>query len=167
MKKSESCSCACGRIATSSVTHKNTNKIQNVLIRRPPICFIFPGLVMIICNQGDWCILNWSTFTLTSQCHYLGQKKTGLIMLLVNYYICQHIISLCLFYIEAKRKLLIKYFQYKWETVCFWHHMTIWHMNFGQFWDNQVGKYSTLFLETVCFGLQGAWRRRYIFMPTR
>lgn len=78
-------------------------------------------------------------------------KCSGLIMLLVNYYICQHIISLCLFYIEAKRKLLIKYFQYKWETGCFWHHMTIWHMNFGQFWDNQVGKYSTLFLETVRF----------------
>lgn len=78
-------------------------------------------------------------------------KCPGLFMLLVNYYICQHTISLCLFYIEAKRKLIIKYFQYKWETGCSCHHMTIWHMNFGQFWENQVGKYSTLFLETVHF----------------
>lgn len=31
MKKSESCSCACGRIATSSVLNTNTNKIQHFL----------------------------------------------------------------------------------------------------------------------------------------
>lgn len=44
--------------------------------------------MMIICNQGDWCILNWSTFTVFKCLNVIiYDKKNFFQMLWFNYVI--------------------------------------------------------------------------------